>query len=425
LIRSRGEITHITLPGLLQVTMIIATVCGSGAVGYYALKMRNSTDSSAVQSLQEELAIARQAADAAGTKLQQLDAQRLARGGQADPNEAAAAVEVATLTSRVKQLENGIQVASHQSAENRSLYETTAAQLVQVATEEKKLKAEQEKLSAEKGKLESKVGELEEEKDKQERSIAAERAALRQKVAELEQKMTKRQLGDHGGVNVSSLPETEADEPAGPGGSKQIASAEGFDLDKFLARFGVGMKAMTVSAPGTVGGATGAVGGPYVALDGGKADSKAADDARKVIDALPLTAPLDHFQLESRFGVRTDPFNGHQAVHTGLDLSAPYRTPVFNTAPGTVVFAGYASAFGKMVEIDHGNGIHTKYGHLNQITVNVGEKITHKTRIGLLGSTGRSTGPHVHYEVLVDGVPQDPEKFLQAGQSIALVKATK
>jgi murein DD-endopeptidase MepM/ murein hydrolase activator NlpD len=161
------------------------------------------------------------------------------------------------------------------------------------------------------------------------------------------------------------------------------------------------------------------------ALEGGKADAKASEEAQKLLSTLPLTAPLDHFQLESRFGARSDPFNGRQAVHTGLDLSAPYRTPVYNTSPGTVVFAGYAAAYGKVVEIDHGMGIHTKYAHLNQVTVNVGQKLGRKTRIGLLGSTGRSTGPHVHYEVLVNGVAQDPEKFLQAGQSIALVKAAK
>jgi murein DD-endopeptidase MepM/ murein hydrolase activator NlpD len=410
LIRSRGEITHITLPSLIQASMIAATIFGTATVGYYALTTRNSMDSATVESLKAELALAEQAASAAGAKLQQLEAERQARGDQADASETAAAVEVATLAARVKQLENGIQVASHQSAENRSLYEVTAAQLAQIATEDKRLKAEHDKLAAEKGKLENKVGELEEAKDKAERSIAAERAALRQKVAELEQKMQKKQL-DHG-TNMSEAPEAEVDEPPAAGGSKQIASAEGFDLDKFLGRFGVGMK-------------SGAVGGPYVALDGGKSDAKAFEDARKVMESLPLTAPLEHFQLESRFGVRTDPFNGHQAVHTGLDLSAPYRTPVYNTAPGTVVFAGYASAFGKMVEIDHGNGIHTKYGHLNQITCNVGEKLSRKTRIGLLGSTGRSTGPHVHYEISVDGVPQDPEKFLQAGQSIALAKASK
>jgi murein DD-endopeptidase MepM/ murein hydrolase activator NlpD len=406
LIRSRGEITHITLPSLLQASVVAAAIFGTGAIAYDLVLMRDSTDSAAVQSLTAELTLAKQAADTAGAKLQQLEAERQARGDQADANETAAAVDVATLTSRVHDLENGIQVASHQSAENRSLYEWTAAQLAQISTEEKRLKADHDKLAAEKGKLENKVDQLEEAKDKAERSIAAERAALRQKVVELQQKMQAKQP-EHG-QNVS---DAEEDEPVTTT-DKKIASAEGFDLDKFLARFGVGMK-------------TGAVGGPYVALDSAKADAKTNEDAQKLLANLPLTAPLDHFQLESRFGGRTDPINGHKAFHTGLDMSAPYRTPIYSTAPGTVVFAGYAAAYGKEVEIDHGNGIHTKYAHMSAITVNVGQKIGGKVRIGLLGATGRATGPHVHYEVLVNGVPQDPEKFLQAGQSIALVKAEK
>jgi murein DD-endopeptidase MepM/ murein hydrolase activator NlpD len=413
LIRSRGEITHITLPSLLQASVAALAVFASGSLAYDVLMVRNSTDSVSVESLKSELARAREAADVAGAKLQQLDAERRGRGDQADASEAAAAVEVAALAARVRQLENGVQVASHQSAENRSLYETAAAQLAQVSNEDKRLKAEHDKLAAEKGKLENKVGELQEAKDQAERSIAAERTALRQKVAELEQKMQRKQpqlqlQPDHG-TSVSDAP--EADEPVTTT-NKQIASAEGFDLPKFLAGFGVAMK-------------PGGVGGPFVALDGGKPDAKAGDEAQKLLSSLPLTAPLDHFQLESRFGVRSDPFNGRQAVHTGLDLSAAYRSPVYNTSPGTVVFAGYAAAYGKVVEIDHGMGIHTKYCHLNQITVNVGQKLARKTRIGLLGSTGRSTGPHVHYEILVNGVPEDPEKFLQAGQSLALVKATK
>jgi murein DD-endopeptidase MepM/ murein hydrolase activator NlpD len=405
LIRSRGEITHITLPSLLQASVLTVTVVAIGAVGYNFILKRDSTDSVFVRSLKSELALAKQAADTAGARLQQLEAERQARGDQADAAESAAAIDVATLSARVRQLENGVQVASHQSAENRSLYESTAAQLAQVSNEEKRLKAEHDKLAAEKGKLENKVGELQEAKGQVERSVAVERAALRQKVAELEQKMAKKDRG----TNVSDAP--EAEEPVTTT-NKQIASAEGFDLSKFLAGFGVGMK-------------SGGVGGPFIALEGGKADAKANEEAQKLLSTLPLTAPLDHFQLESRFGARSDPFNGRQSVHTGLDLSAPYRTPVYNTSPGTVVFAGYAAAYGKVVEIDHGMGIHTKYAHLNQVTVNVGQKLGRKTRIGLLGSTGRSTGPHVHYEVLVNGVAQDPEKFLQAGQSIALVKATK
>jgi murein DD-endopeptidase MepM/ murein hydrolase activator NlpD len=405
LVRSRGEVTHITLPGLLQAAVVGVSLVGAAALGVTTLWPSTGGDTVAVEALKSELALAKQAADAAGARLHEIDIQRRAHGELADSIEAAAAVDVATLTDRVKQLEGNLYVASHQSAENRSLYEHAVAQLEKLTNEDKRLKADHEKLAAEKGKLQSKVGELEVEKDKAERSVALEREKLKQKVAELDLKMQAKADRNPGTVAMATP-------GAVPSDQKQVASAEGFDLDKFLGNFGVGMK-------------RGGVGGPYVALNGSKDDPKADETARRVISTLPLTAPLDTFQLESRFGVRQDPFNGHQAVHSGLDLSAPYRTPVYNTSPGTVVFAGYAAAYGKVVEIDHGMGIHTKYAHLNRITVNVGQKLTRKSQIGLLGSTGRSTGPHVHYEVLVNGVAQDPEKFLQAGKSIALVKASK
>ena len=210
LIRSRGEITHITLPSLLQASAVAVAVFATGALAYNLVTERDSTESASVQALKSELALAKRAADAAGAKLQQLDAERQANGVQTDADETAAAVEVATLTARVQQLENGVQVASHQSAENRSLYEMTMAQLAQASTEEKRLKTEHDKLAAEKGKLENKVGELEAAKDQAERSLSAERAALRQKVAVLEQKMQKKpELG----AAVADAPEAEADEP--------------------------------------------------------------------------------------------------------------------------------------------------------------------------------------------------------------------
>ena len=109
--------------------------------------------------------------------------------------------------------------------------------------------------------------------------------------------------------------------------------------------------------------------------------------------------------------MREDPENGHAGFHTGIDLRAPYDLPVYATAPGVVTFASYRNDYGKIVEIDHGNGITTRYAHLHAFTVSVGQRVAAHTQIGYLGSTGRATGPHVHYEVVVNGEPQDPEKF--------------
>jgi murein DD-endopeptidase MepM/ murein hydrolase activator NlpD len=104
--------------------------------------------------------------------------------------------------------------------------------------------------------------------------------------------------------------------------------------------------------------------------------------------------------------------NGDSEFHTGIDMVAPYMSPVYATAPGVVTYAGFRNDYGRVVEINHGNGISTRYAHLHRYIVSVGERVAAHQQIGFLGSSGRATGPHVHYEVLVNGEPQDPEKFL-------------
>jgi murein DD-endopeptidase MepM/ murein hydrolase activator NlpD len=157
-------------------------------------------------------------------------------------------------------------------------------------------------------------------------------------------------------------------------------------------------------------------GGPFVPPPKGDQPMEMSPEKleaiRSLFKSLPLSAPLDSYQLESRFGPRHDPFNHRLSFHTGLDLSAPYMSPVYATAAGTVTYAGYFSDYGKVVEIDHGNGIATLYAHLHRFTVAVGQRVAEHDEIGFLGSTGRSSGPHVHYEVRVNDEPQDPEKFI-------------
>jgi murein DD-endopeptidase MepM/ murein hydrolase activator NlpD len=157
-------------------------------------------------------------------------------------------------------------------------------------------------------------------------------------------------------------------------------------------------------------------GGPFVPPPSREQSDAITSDQieamRSLVKSLPLDAPLDQYQLESRFGPRRDPFNRRVSFHTGLDLSAPYMSPVYATAPGTVIYAGYWSDYGKVVEIDHGNGIATVYGHLHRYIVSEGQKVGEHEPIGFLGSTGRSSGPHVHYEIRVNDEPQDPEKFI-------------
>jgi len=135
---------------------------------------------------------------------------------------------------------------------------------------------------------------------------------------------------------------------------------------------------------------------------------------------VPLTTPVHgpEYELTSDFGPRIDPFTHHLGFHPGLDFGGPWGSTILATAPGTVVWAGARGGYGNMVEIDHGFGIRTRYGHMSSILVQVGARVQKGTPIGRLGSTGRSTGPHVHYEVWLGDVVRDPSKFIEAGRNV-------
>jgi murein DD-endopeptidase MepM/ murein hydrolase activator NlpD len=137
-----------------------------------------------------------------------------------------------------------------------------------------------------------------------------------------------------------------------------------------------------------------------------------------VLKSLPLAAPLDAYTLRSGYGVRKDPLSRRASMHEGLDMANDVGTPVLATAPGKVVYAGWMGDYGRLIEIDHGLGIRTRYGHLKKIDVKVGDTVGYRDEIGLLGSSGRSTGPHLHYEVRVDERPYDPINFLEAGKYV-------
>jgi murein DD-endopeptidase MepM/ murein hydrolase activator NlpD len=140
------------------------------------------------------------------------------------------------------------------------------------------------------------------------------------------------------------------------------------------------------------------------------------DRLNRTLALVPYRKPVvGEVEFTSGFGVRTDPFLGRPAMHTGLDFRAAQGDPVRATANGKVASAGWAGGYGRMVEIDHGNGLSTRYGHLSEIDVKVGDPIKIGQVIGAVGSTGRSTGPHLHYETRIDGEAVDPQKFLRAG----------
>ncbi|MEM6490561.1 MAG: M23 family metallopeptidase, partial [Pseudomonadota bacterium] len=139
---------------------------------------------------------------------------------------------------------------------------------------------------------------------------------------------------------------------------------------------------------------------------------------RDVLRLLPLESPMDQYRVTSGFGRRTDPINGRPAMHYGLDLAHAMSAPILATSPGKVVFSGWKGNYGRFVEIDHGAGVRTRYGHLHKILVRRGETVDFRQKIGTLGNSGRSTGPHLHYEITVDGRPLNPQKFIAAGRYV-------
>ncbi len=145
---------------------------------------------------------------------------------------------------------------------------------------------------------------------------------------------------------------------------------------------------------------------------------------RQELERLPVRKPMMSYRrISSRFGYRSDPFRRRLALHAGIDFKAPYGSPVLATAPGTVVRAGWTGSYGKLVEIRHDNGLVTRYAHLSRIRVRAGQRVRAGDRIGRLGNTGRSTGPHLHYEVRLFGKPLNPARFWKARHDIRKIEA--
>jgi murein DD-endopeptidase MepM/ murein hydrolase activator NlpD len=179
-----------------------------------------------------------------------------------------------------------------------------------------------------------------------------------------------------------------------------------------------------------------AIGGPFVplALDPRAGPFEALvsrtqasvvqlDRLRRVASALPFGRPMPGDpDLTSGFGYRSDPFTRRPAMHTGLDFRAEHGAPVRAAAGGTVTAAERDGGYGNMVEIDHGNGVSTRYAHLSAIVVADGETVRAGAVVGRVGTTGRSTGPHLHYETRINDEPVDPHRFLRAGARLAMAR---
>jgi murein DD-endopeptidase MepM/ murein hydrolase activator NlpD len=274
-------------------------------------------------------------------------------------------------------------------------------------------------------------------------ATASTRDTLKRRIAGLEKRLTALRESQHRLVGRVSR-KTEQDIAR----IEHIIAGIGLNPNKLLAR-GDGSvdddavaddSAAEMASAGDSGNGQG---GPFIPYDRGKADiaaiSPAAgggaapvsaalkdynrrvarwEDLERLLVSLPLAMPLDHFRLSSEFGKRRDPINNRLAMHEGVDLSAPRGTIVHAAAAGKVVYAGWDGKYGRMVEVDHGYGVHTRYAHLSRILVKRHQTVKAGQKIGAVGNTGRSTGAHLHYGVRVDGKWFDPERFMKAGKNV-------
>ncbi len=180
----------------------------------------------------------------------------------------------------------------------------------------------------------------------------------------------------------------------------------------------------------------GGMGGPYEPVDE-KATAngdknfralfqswKKLDQLQQTVVAIPAIRPVDTMNFTSNFGVRSDPFNGHRAMHAGVDIPGAHGANIYATADGIVNRAQWVNGYGNLVELDHGRGIMTRYGHLSAFVVAPGAHVHRGDLIARMGSTGRSTGTHLHYEVRIDGSAVNPVPFLQSTDYLSTLKTT-
>lgn len=314
-----------------------------------------------------------------------------------------------SLVSRIRELENELQAANTHASDFKANLDATQKKLDGVTSERDKAAADQDQLAARRDALKTQIHNIEGHlvnPDSQDPADESDTGAQAGDSKDVE--------GEVGTDLLETAPAVK--HPARPisgsisfSGIEGVVASTGLDVEDMLVRFDSHRNE----------------GGPYIAL-GTKSQSpqeQAEREAtlRKLLRTLPLQAPLAQYQVESPFGARIDPINHRRGFHPGIDLAAPFRSPVYSTAPGTVSYTGTLGDYGKVVEIDHGMGIITRYAHLHRIMVAKGQRLGVHQQIGQLGSTGRTTGPHVHYEVRVDGEPLDPEKFMEAGKNVVQV----
>lgn len=208
---------------------------------------------------------------------------------------------------------------------------------------------------------------------------------------------------------------------------RQTAEAAGSrisETERKLSRLGLDAGRLVTSPKRSPG-----QGGPFIPVRAGGAEDVGMGalvermhhwtGMKAALQRLPLAEPIrSEYEFTSGFGTRNDPLNHRTGMHEGVDLGAPVGTPVYATGEGVATMAGPLGGYGLTIDILHGNGVATRYAHLSRIKIKEGQKVTRSTVIGLVGNTGRSTGPHLHYEVRVAELPKDPVKFISVGRDV-------
>jgi len=204
------------------------------------------------------------------------------------------------------------------------------------------------------------------------------------------------------------------------------------DTQSLIRRLGLDpdrlMSASAFDAPSGFASAVGGMGGPYIPVHapvdaeprfkGLFLSWKKLQSLEAALTVIPSYVPVKSYSYSSGFGVRYDPFTGMSAMHAGLDMAGSMGEPIYAAAAGTVTTAGRSGAYGNCVEVSHGKGLATRYGHLSAILVHPGEVVKQGEVIARMGSTGRSTGTHLHFEVRIDGRAVNPRPYLDASEYV-------
>ncbi|MGB0631983.1 MAG: peptidoglycan DD-metalloendopeptidase family protein [Alphaproteobacteria bacterium] len=411
IVRSKGRIRYVRVPAVLQVFGVLAA-------GAFAAWVAHSSYTYIVH---DEIVSAKEAAIAARDR-----ANRALRLELADARRS-----FAEATDSLEQNHKGLVSLIGQNQALKGNLASLRSELARIGDEKKKTEAQKRKYQEQVDVL---AGRLEATEERNQ-SLVSELKNTGSELADaLADKSTARQNGVRMSNRVSELENRLASlREAQSNLLDRVADVSGAEIKRLktlLASTGIKVDKLVRAQ----GGAAFAQGGPFEPAKQGKGDSgeepfdialstagsrlDRLEALQKVMRTLPLAAPLDYFYVSSKYGRRKDPINGSYAMHRGVDFGAKHRAVVLATAPGKVIYAGWKGKFGRFVSIDHGNGIVTRYGHLRRIYVKLGQKVDFRTKIGQMGSSGRSTGVHLHYEIHVDKRSVDPLKFMKVGKNV-------